>query len=170
MKNFSRHITLFMFVGLFIISSTGVYLTIHNCSSENITELFFFTPLTEEPCEHHAHSDKQNSCGNENDNHSCSGNGICCDNLPNDDGSCSGAAGMPECCSNTVLYIAVEDDFTKSDQSTINISYSLLQFVFAIDTINAEINNNKSPLIIYIEPPPDLYGKGLALFNRILLL
>ena len=159
-----------MIVGLFMISSTGVYLTIHNCSSENITELFFFTLVTEEPCEHHARSDKQNSCVNDKDNHLCPGNGISCDNPPNDDGSCSGSSEMPECCSNTVLYIAVEDNFTKSDQSTISISYSLLHFVFAIDTVNAEANNNKSPLITYIETPPDLYGKDLALFNRILLL
>ncbi len=152
-----------------MISSTGLYLTVHNCSSENIRELFFFNLLTEEPCEHHAGSDNENSCGHPEDNHLCPENNALCINPLNDSDSCSGTPDMPECCSNTVLFISVEDNFIKSDPSLISLTW-MLQLVFAIDPVNLHSNNNDVPLITYTDPPTVLYDRGLILLNRTLLL
>ena len=171
MKRKIRHIALILVAGLFLVSSTGIYLTIHYCSSEDITGLFFFAPLTGEPCDHHAHMhDETSCCGNPAGNNPGSETDKCCVNAKRDTFKCSVPDEMPECCSNTVLYIAVEDNFVKTDQPAIQISYNLLQSASGLDIMKAAGNSDDLSPAEYIDPPPLLSGRKLTFFNRILLL
>ena len=166
-----KHIALIFVAGLFLISSTGIYLTIHYCSSEDITGLFLFTPLTGEPCDHHARRhDETGCCANPAGNHSGYETDKCCDNTLEAKFKCSVPDEMPECCSNTVLYIAVEDDFVKTDQPAIQISYNILQSASRLDIMEAAGNSDYFLPAEYIDPPPLLSGRKLTFFNRILLL
>ena len=171
MKKKFRHLALIFVAGLFLISSTGIYLTIHYCSSEDITGLFLFTPLTGEPCDHHAHGhDETVCCGNPAGNLRGPETDDCCDNTMYDAFKCSMPDEMPECCSNTVLYIAVEDDFVKTYQPAIQISYNILQSASGLNIMEAAVNSYDLSLAEYIDPPPGLSGRKLTFFNRILLL
>ena len=170
MNKFFRYIILTLIAVLFMISSTGVYLTIHYCSSEDITGLFFFTQLTEEPCEHHLHVNDENSCcSNTGENKTGEKSGIFSACALHDDSNCSIYDETPDCCSNTLLYISIEDDFVKTDHPAPQINYNLLQAVFGPDITEAAGNNDYF-LITNKEPPPNLFGKELAFFNCMLLL
>jgi hypothetical protein len=159
-KAILRHIAVYILSGLFLASSAGVYLTIHYCSHEDVTGIFLFRPLTEEPCEHHAP-----------DNH---GTGCCENGLSNDpvaSGKCYAFEGMmAECCSNTVVFISVEDHFVKNDQHLSGISQIIFQIVFGNVIVSGSDKTDRLICHSAPESPPDLYGKELALFNRILLL
>ncbi len=147
---------------MFIISSTGIYLTIHYCSSEDITGLFLFTPLTEEPCEHHQQEhNKTNCCANTSGNHNGSETDKCSDHILDD---------IAECCSNTVLYIAVEDDFVKTDHPALQLNCNLLFSAFGFDITGKAGNSDHFSLAEYIDRPPLMHGRELTLFTRILLL
>ncbi len=166
-----RHITLLIISGLFMISSSGVYLTVHYCSNEDITGLFFFTTLTEEPCDHHSNiSDQSSFNGNGAENQYGDGSAMCCNYSDHYNGSCNMTAEFPECCSNTFLYIAFEDDFVKSDYLSDKVKCNLLQFVVLPDITVAAVNKDDFSFNKIKAPPNNLYGKDLAFFNCILLL
>ncbi len=171
MRNTLRYITSIIVAVLFLISSTGIYLTIHYCSSEDITKLFFFTPLTEEPCEHHANDhNESNCCSNRCDEPTGSEPAIFCGYPINNSENCSIHSELAVCCSNTVFYIVVEDDFVKTDQLAIYTSYVLLQSVFVISLIETILNNNYFTSLNFNPSSPKLHGKELVFFYRTLLL
>ncbi len=171
MKKKFRHIALIFVAGLFLISSTGIYLTIHYCSSEDITGLFLFTPLTGEPCDHHAHRYDETGCfGNPENNHRDPEPESCCFNTMDDRFKCSMPDEMPECCSNTVLYISVEDDFVKTDHPTLQLNHNIPLSAFGLAIIDKAGNTDNLYPGEYVDPPPIMYGRELAFFNRILLL
>ncbi len=154
-----------------MISSTGIYLTIHYCSSEDIAGLFLFTPLTGEPCEHHIQGHNEMiCCNNPAGNHPGSETDNCCDHTMDGTNMCSLPDEMPECCSNTVLYISVEDDFVKTDHPALHLNYNIPLSAFGLDIIDKAGNTGNLYLAEYVDPPPIMYGRELTFFNRILLL
>jgi hypothetical protein len=131
-------------------SATGIYLTFHYCSMDEITELFLFTP--EAKCEH---------TGEISDNH-CNNHNAC-------HNSCS-FSGIPECCSDTVFYIAVDDDFVKADRTEIQVSVISFQALTGYDLAETFRNTLPSHLKEVYYPPGKAHGKQLACANRQLLL
>lgn len=160
MKTILRHISIFLLSGLFLASSAGVYLTIHYCSHEDVTDIFLFRLLTEEPCEHHARDNNGTGCcesGHSND--------------PLASGNCHAPEGMmAECCSNKVVYISVEDHIVKNDKHLSGISPVIFQIVFGNEIISGSDEPDQLTHQTQPEPPPSFYGRELALFNRTLLL
>jgi hypothetical protein len=145
---------------MFMISATGVYLTIHHCNSEDTTALFMFAPLTEEPCEHH-----KNGCTSENscDNwmNTCDGN-HCGDGLP--------ASGMPACCSDTVFFITVDDDFVRAESPEKLVINFALHPGSGCDLAATANNTHIIHIPCITQPPGNLHGKLLVFSNRQLLL
>ncbi len=164
-----RHITLAAVGIIFIISSSGVYLTIHHCRSENITDLFFFTLLTEEPCDHHATGNSYTGCCASSDERSPGAtihsgmHSDCADN-------CTGPDGMAECCSNTVLFIAVENHYIKTDQPLTSADNITVCPVFGNELAFEPAPVKTEETTSYRDPPPGMYGWDLSLFHRVLIL
>ncbi|TVR71687.1 MAG: hypothetical protein EA408_08580 [Marinilabiliales bacterium] len=164
-----RHIALAAVGIIFIISSSGVYLTVHHCHSENITDLFFFTLLTEEPCDHHAIDNSDSGCCASSDEQSATPRGHsgmhsdCADN-------CTAPDGMAECCSNTVLFIAVEDHFIKTDQPLTTADNISVCPVFGNELAFEPAPVRAKKTTSFRDPPPGMYGWNLSLFHRVLIL
>ncbi len=145
---------------MFLISATGVYLTIHHCNSEDTTALFFFTPLTEEPCEHH-----QKGC---NSGNSCDKWSSTCDGNHCDDGP--PLSEIPPCCSDTVFYITVDDDFVRAESPETQVINFALNPSSGYDLAETTCNFHNIQIPCVTQPPGMLHGKLLAFSNRQLLL
>ena len=158
-----------------MISSTGIYLTIHYCSAEDITGLFLFTTLDEDPCGHHAEEPglAKNGGGELGTGETRGGatcDGHCCGDHEDHSDFCPPPQEMPGCCSNTILYVAVEDDFVKSDQPDIQITiFEALPFT-GQDLIYRDPSSGIDLTGFNTQPPCPLHGKELAVLNRALLL
>ncbi len=152
-------------------------MTIHYCSQEDITGVFFFVPLSEEPCEHHHkdHSGCHPSPYNKQDHYpgnNC-GHALCTsqnEDDPEDPGPLN-ATDYPECCSDTVLFITLEEDYVKAEPFEIDLPGTLVLFV-SYKNLPEEAVNTNTLLASSIKkhPPGQLYGKHLVYLNRQLLL
>ncbi len=163
-KKVTSYTALSLLAAVFILSSSGIYLTIHHCTEENVTELFLFKPPSEEPCEHHKSDPalNTNSCSPERDN-TC--------HIPDRAVSdCWHTGNMPWCCSNTLIYIAIEDTYIKADQPEnsplYNISDHLVPEDFHFRNRYIRVSNQT----IHDKAPPHQSGKEIAFLNRALLL
>jgi hypothetical protein len=140
---------------MFLVSATGVYLTIHYCTSEDTASLFLFTLPAEVPCDHH-----NNSCTAENSHQQACNDHQCCDHS---------SAETPACCSDAVLYIAVDDDYFRAESpGTPLFSFILLpesRFEPLETTIVPDVNSREIS-----QPPGSFSGKDLVFFNRQLIL
>ena len=153
-------------------------MTIHYCDQEDLTDVFFFVPLTEEPCDHHQNNHsgcypsttgnpdlqiQDNNCDNAH-----------CENHNADDPYRSDspeASGYPDCCSDTVLFLAIEEDYVKAESSEIDIQIILPLFVSENNQPEEAASNNTLPATSIKKHPPGLqYGKHLVYLNRQLLL
>ena len=168
MKNIVKNIAVLLIVGSFIISATGIYLTIHYCSSDNFTTLFFFSPLEDEPCDHHRHDPEK--CEESADSNSKPGNIPCCNIPASNTCQCPETGQMAACCSNTIIYIVVEDYFVRSDQPDIQVTYNLLKPVYETDLLLSSVSAQKEFPFVQKKSPPGLHGKDLIYFKRTLLL
>ncbi len=159
-RNILKHITLLLVSGLFMISATGVYFTIHHCTSENFTLLFLFSPV-DGYCDHQQTGHQANSSSRDS-----------CDTGCEQDANSRGCCPVPldhGCCSDTVLYIDVDDDFVKNEPPDIQAGHTSLQPVFGFNLVNAlSTDENLHPCRSSL--PPGRHGKLLALYNRQLLL
>ncbi len=164
-----RHITITVLGLLFLVSSAGVYLTVHYCSQEETTDLFFFKPLTEEPCEHHAHDLNEPGCSSSGVNGKLS-EPSCSSCNDHDQESCAVSSETPECCSNTVFYIAVEDHFVKTDHPAIEAGSLIVHADIFRQVADKTAACNQAGPKSYTDPPTKLPGRQLALLNRVLIL
>lgn len=155
MRVIFKHIVLMLVTGLFLALSTGVYVTIHHCSAEDFTGLYLFSALEDDPCTHHTA-----------DHHA----GSYCENHDNHTGTCSMSCKMPDCCSNTILYLAVDDDYVKSDQQAAQANITSMLSDSGMDLINKDQHSQHIKTILFTDPPPALSGKELNLFIGTLLL
>ena len=160
MNKVFKNIILLAIGVMFLISATGVYLTIHHCNSEDTTALFLFAPLTEEPCEHH-----KNGCTDENPcdkwMKTCDGN-HCDEGLP--------LSQKPLCCSDTVFFITVDDDFVRAESPETQVINFALHPASGCDLTATTDNSHNIPIPSITQPPGKLHGKLLAFSNRQLLL
>jgi hypothetical protein len=154
MQYILKHIVLILIAGIFIISSTGLHLTIHYCSTEDFTGLFLFT--TEAHCDHNGnhpdpgHLSKDQECDPKD----------CCD-----------SSLIPGCCSDTVLYIAIEDLFTKSAQPENLLNILPLEVLPGLNKNMVHTPFGQSLILACANyPPVPIYGKELAFYNRQLIL
>lgn len=151
---------------IFMLSSTGFYLTVHHCNLENTTSLFLLTPPGEVPCEHHPENCKNHIGQNDEPGHNNHFNN---NSLANTD-CCSGALETAGCCSNNFLFIAVDNNFVKTDQAPPEIRCLLICQNY--DHHNYDHDRNDANHIPGIQkaPPKKLHGKDLAFLNRVLIL
>jgi hypothetical protein len=160
-RNILKHITLLLVSGLFFISATGIYFTVHHCTSENFTLLFLFSPV-------------DGYCDHQNTGHrGSSSSGDACDTGCEQDANGHDSCTAPVahgCCSDTVLYVDVDDDFVKTEQpGGIQASNVILQPAFGFDIVNA-LSTDEIFHPCGNSLPPGRHGKLLVLCNRQLLL
>jgi hypothetical protein len=140
---------------IFLVSATGVYLTIHYCTSEDSASLFLFMLPAEVPCEHN-----DNSCTAENSHaEACDDHQGCGHPSPE----------FPPCCSDALFYIAVDDDYFRAESPVTPVfnfillpeaSFDPLETAHITDVTNYDIS----------QPPGSFSGKELVFFNRQLIL
>ncbi len=164
-----KHITIAVLGLLFLVSSSGVYLTVHYCSLKETTDLFFFKPLTEEPCEHHAHDLNEPGCCNRDYNAKLA-EPFCSSGSTRDRDNCAAPSETPECCSNTVFYIAVEDHFVKTDHPAIEADGLIIHADISGQVAYKTATCNQAGPNSYKDPPSKPPGRQLALLNRVLIL
>jgi hypothetical protein len=153
-----KNIILLTIAFMFLVSATGVYLTVHYCNSEDTAALFLFTLLTEEPCEHHKNT-CETECSHDNDSQTSDDN-QCCDHSPTK---------SPPCCSDAVFYIAVDDDFIRAYSPETPLFNFIVLPESRFDPVEtASISDADSYEISW--PPGTLSGKELAFYNRQLIL
>ncbi len=155
---------------LFLVSSSGVYLTLHYCSQEETTDLFFFRPLTGEPCEHHAHESNENMCCTSGGGNELTPGTVCHSGYPHDHGNCAETPETAECCSNTVLFIAVEDHFVKTDHPSVEAGKLIAHPGILTQMAYKTAVCNKFGPKSNTDPPPKLPARELTLLNRVLIL
>ena len=155
MFQFFKHILLIPLIAFFLALSSGVYMTVHHCTAEDFTGLYLFSALTDDPCTHHEEEHDKNSCCENNDDHAA---------------TCSVSCEMPDCCSNTILLLAVDDDYVKSDQQAAQVNISVIIADSGLDLIKKSQDTRHIKPGLLTWPPPALSGKELSLINRTLLL
>jgi hypothetical protein len=164
LKKLLKNSGLLLIAGLFMISATGLYFTVHQCKSENFTLFFLFTPSSGY-CEHEI---------------SCQIAHNCCESIASDAQCYSEEAGdppdscppvnLPGCCSDTVLQFDTDDDFVKTERPVISIGNIQLQSDFGFELIQTPGNPAGYSRHSCLHPPGKLHGRQLAFFNRQILL
>jgi hypothetical protein len=164
MNKLLKNTGLTLIAGLFMISATGLYFTVHQCKSENFTLLFLFTP-SPGYCEHEISCQIDHNCS-EIDAFAIQGHSEEANDPP---GSCSPVS-IPGCCSDTVLHIDIDDDFVKTEKPVIPISDIQLQHTFGFEIMPGIVNMADHSLYSSLHPPGKLHGRQLSLLNRQLLI
>ena len=163
-KKILKNIGLTLIAGLFMLSATGLYFTIHQCKLENFTLFFLFTPSSGY-CEHEISCQTAHTCNDVN-----AFSSQCHSAQANDPVASCPSLNIPGCCSDPVLHIDIDEDFVRTEKSDINICNIQLQQTFGFELMSALSNPMDHFLYSSLHPPGKTNGRQLSLLNRQLLL
>ncbi len=136
--NYIKQILVLLFSAIFLLSSTGLFLTFHECETCDITEVFI--NIDDHGHEHHHDTELFDSC--------CSGE-TCDINVKND----------TDCCSDDTFYLKISEPYTFS---SFKVNFEKISFkILSIISFSSEIKNNYSNVSITIINLPKLFGINL---------
>ena len=139
--NIYKNISILFLVAVFALSSTGLFVVIHECETCGISEIYI-----DAEHEHKQHHKKV-------EHETCCLGGVC------ETSTEKHQSNNDHCCSDDSFYFKITNPYTFSVLK-INFDEVILDFVFFTSHIN-KLKNNFTNSISRIERPPDLSGKQI---------